>query len=241
MGWDETVPSRRRSPWGVLALVMLTGLAMVRNGAEFAEGPPQPAAAAAVGVRPEAPQAAPSAPAAQQPDQMSQQVPEQLPTSPPMPPPEPLEHSSVQRVRIPSIKVDAPVMTVGLDAAGWIDAPPPQDPNLAGWYLNGISPGQQGSAVIVGHVDNAKGPAVFYGLGSVRKGNRIEVQRYDGRTAVFEVYGVEVFSKDDFPGARVYGDTGAPELRVITCGGSYSKARGYDGNVVVFARMVETR
>ncbi|MDJ0382802.1 class F sortase [Streptomyces sp. G-G2] len=223
MSEEETQQSRRRSPWGVVALVMLTGLAMVRNGAEFEHGPPQPAAAAAVAVRPQQqPTPAQSAPA-------------------PAPNLEVLEHSSVQRVRIPSISVDAPVMTVGLDAEGWIDAPPPQDPNLAGWYLNGISPGQQGSAVIVGHVDNAKGPAVFYGLGSVRKGSRIEVQRYDGRTAVFEVYGVEVFSKDAFPGARVYGDTGQPELRVITCGGGYSKNRGYDGNVVVFARMVETR
>ncbi|MCX4529455.1 MULTISPECIES: class F sortase [unclassified Streptomyces] len=211
---------RRRSPWGVLALVMLSGLAMMRNGATAEDGPPQPAAAAAVAVSSD-----------------------QLPVNPPEPPQdmEVLEHSSVQRVRIPAIRVDAPVMTVGLDAQGWIDAPPPQDPNLAGWYLNGISPGQRGSAVIVGHVDNAQGPAVFYGLGSLRKGNHIEVERYDGRTAVFEVYGVEVFSKESFPGARVYGDTGHPELRVITCGGGYSKAKGYDGNVVVFARMVQAR
>lgn len=210
---------RRRSPWGALALVMLSGLAMMRNGANAEEGPPQPAAAAAVARA------------------------EHLPAQAPTPPAdlEVLEHSSVQRIRIPAINVDAPVMTVGLDAQGWIDAPPPQDRNLAGWYLNGISPGQQGSAVIVGHVDNAQGPAVFYGLGSLKPGSRIEVERYDGRTAVFEVYGVEVFSKQAFPGSRVYGDTGHPELRVITCGGSYSKAKGYDGNVVAFARMVAAR
>lgn len=220
MGEDETGQSRKRSPWGVIALVMLTGLAMVRNGVNIDDGPPQPTAASAVAV-----------------------TADQLPANPPTPPAdmELLEHSSVQRIRIPTISVDAPVMTVGLDAQGWIDAPPPQDRNLAGWYLNGISPGQRGSAVIVGHVDNAQGPAVFYGLGSVKPGNHIEVERYDGRTAVFEVYGVEVFSKDAFPGARVYGDTGHAELRVITCGGGYSKARGYDGNVVVFARMVEAR
>ncbi len=220
MGEDETGQSRKRSPWGVLALVMLTGLAMVRNGVNVGDGPPQPTAASAVAV-----------------------TADQLPADPPTPPAdmEVLEHSSVQRIRIPTINVDAPVMTVGLDAEGWIDAPPPQDRNLAGWYLNGISPGQRGSAVIVGHVDNAQGPAVFYGLGSVKPGNHIEVERYDGRTAVFEVYGVEVFSKEAFPGARVYGDTGHAELRVITCGGGYSKARGYDGNVVVFARMVEAR
>ncbi|AWZ07773.1 MULTISPECIES: class F sortase [unclassified Streptomyces] len=219
-------PSRRRSPWGAIALVMLSGLAMMRNGADVDAGPPQPAAAAAVGAA-----ATVGSPA------------DQTPAEPPAPPPdlEVLEHSSVQRVRIPSISVDAPVMTVGLDATGWIDAPPAQERNLAGWYLNGISPGQQGSAVIVGHVDNAQGPAVFYGLGAVQKGSRIEVARYDGRTAVFEVYGVEVFAKNAFPGARVYGDTGQPELRVITCGGGYSKAGGYDGNVVVFARMVEAR
>ncbi|MFJ3202377.1 class F sortase [Streptomyces sp. NPDC086989] len=230
---ESEQPPRRRSPWGVLALVMLSGLAMMRNGADVGDGPPQPTAAAAVGVPAEQLPADPPGPG-QQPMQQQQQ---------PAAPAEvaPLEHSSVQRIRIPNIKVDAPVMPVELDAQGWIQAPPPQDPNLAGWYLNGISPGQRGSAVIVGHVDNASGPAVFYGLGALRKGNHIEVERYDGRTAVFEVYGVEVFSKETFPGARVYGDTGQPELRVITCGGGYSKARGYDGNVVVFARMVQVR
>ncbi|MFJ9643079.1 class F sortase [Streptomyces sp. NPDC004244] len=217
---ESEQPRRRWSPWGVLALVMLSGLAMMRNGADVGDGPPQPTAAAAVSAPVGQPPGASPGPAT------ASQV---------------LDHSSVQRIRIPAIRVDAPVMTVGLDAQGWVDAPPPEDPNLAGWYLNGISPGQRGSSVIVGHVDNAAGPAVFYGLGSLRKGHRIEVDRYDGRTAVFEVYGVEVFSKDTFPGSRVYGDTGRPELRVITCGGGYSKARGYEGNVVVFARMVEAR
>lgn len=95
--------------------------------------------------------------------------------------------------------------------------------------------------MLVGHVDNLSGPAVFYGLGALTKGEHVEVTRYDGRVAVFEIYGVEVFSKADFPGPRVYGDTGYAELRVITCGGGYSKAGGYDGNVVVFARLTETR
>jgi hypothetical protein len=95
--------------------------------------------------------------------------------------------------------------------------------------------------VVVGHVDNEAGPAVFYGLGSLKRGAHVEVTRFDGRVAVFEVYGIEVFSKEDFPGVRVYGDTGHPELRVITCGGGYSKAHGYDGNVVAFARLVATR
>ncbi|WP_424210866.1 class F sortase [Streptomyces sp. BI20] len=224
---------RRPSPWGAIALVLLTGVALIRNGATQEEGPPQPTAASAVGGGVKAPPRASAAPRA--PDEAGRESagPEGAVPA--------LDHSSVQRVRIPSIRVDAPVMTVGLDAEGWIDAPPAQDPNLAGWYLNGVSPGQKGTSVLVGHVDTERGPAVFYGLGSLAKGSRIEVDRYDGRTAVFEVYGVEVFAKDDFPGARVYGDTGGAELRVITCGGGYTRSKGYDGNVVAFARMVESR
>ncbi|WP_411074872.1 class F sortase [Streptomyces sp. cmx-4-7] len=216
---DFRVSERRRlQPWGVLALAMLSGLAMMRNGVDAVSGPPQPAAAA----RPVAPPTAPVAPSAAA----------GL---------EPLPFAPASRIKIPAIRVAAPIMDVGLDADGWVAAPPPQDANLAGWYQNGISPGQRGTAVVVGHVDNTQGPAVFYGLGSLEKGQHIEVERYDGRVAVFEIYGVEVYAKDDFPGVRVYADTGQPELRVITCGGGYTRARGYDGNVVVYARMVGSR
>jgi hypothetical protein len=214
-GYGGTGP-RRRSPWGVLALVLLTGAALMKNGVDVSLGPPQPAAAASLG-RPAGETFAPPA------------APRSLPPGPP------------ERIRIDSIGVDAPVMNVGLDPDGWIAAPPPENANIAGWYQNGVSPGQRGTAVLVGHVDNHSGPAVFYGLGSLEKGRRIEVPRLDGRTAVFEVYGVEVYDKENFPAARVYGDTGFPELRVITCGGAYSRAGGYDGNVVVFARMVSSR
>ncbi|MEU8760274.1 class F sortase [Streptomyces sp. NPDC048659] len=209
--------ARRRQPWGALALVMLSGLAMMRNGVGFESGPPQPTAAARPVTRPVGP--APTAAAGLQP----------LPFAP------------ASRIRIPALRVAAPVMDVGLDPNGWIAAPPAQDANLAGWYQNGIAPGQRGTAVVVGHVDNMAGPAVFYGLGSLQKGQHVEVERYDGRVAVFEIYGVEVYAKDDFPGVQVYADTGEPELRVITCGGGYSRSRGYDGNVVVYARMVSTR
>ncbi|MFJ8821205.1 class F sortase [Streptomyces sp. NPDC102467] len=212
---DEEQP-RKRAPWGVIALVLLTGLALIRNGSgEFDIGPPQPASAAAADSR--------------------------TPAWATSKAPEPLPFSLVERVRIPAIRVDAPVTQVGLDAEGWVDAPPPGDPNLAGWFTGAVSPGEKGTAVVVGHVDNRQGPAVFYGLGSLKKGNHVEVLRKDGRTAVFEVYGIEVFEKSNFPGQKVYAATGAPELRVITCGGGFSRGSGYAGNVVAFARLVSVR
>ncbi|EDY43435.2 class F sortase [Streptomyces sp. SPB074] len=200
---------RGRAPWGVLALVLLTGIALLRDGSgEHVSAPPQPAPAAA----PDS--AAPVAGTGRG-----------------------LGFSRPRRVRVPDIRVDAPVRPVGLDAQGWVQAPPPAARNLVGWFSGSVSPGERGPAVLVGHVDDTKGPAVFYGLGALRKGRHIAVERADGRTALFEVYGVEVFAQDDFPGERVYGATAGPELRVITCGGVYHSGSGYDGNVVVFARM----
>ncbi|MGV9991751.1 class F sortase [Streptomyces sp. NPDC003374] len=213
---EELRRRKKRAPWGVIALVLLTGLALIRNGSgEFDVGPPQPATAAAPDTS-RAPVLPPGTPAT---------LPRSLP----------------DRVKIPVIQVDAPVTAVGVDSDGWVAAPPPDDPNLAGWFNGAVTPGEKGTAVVVGHVDNSMGPAVFYGLGALKKGNHVEVHRKDGRTAVFEVYGVEVFEKNDFPGDRVYGSKGTPELRVITCGGGYTKQTGYKGNVVVFARLVDVK
>ncbi|QNS07822.1 class F sortase [Streptomyces xanthii] len=157
------------------------------------------------------------------------------------PPADPLPASTPVRVRIPEIGVDAPLTRVGRDAEGWLDAPPPDDANLAGWYTKAVTPGERGTAVIDGHVDNARGPAVFYGLGSLEKGEHIEVDRADGSTAVFEVHGIDVVDKNDFPDRKVYGSTGLPELRVITCGGRYDKRTGYSGNVVLYGLLTEVR
>ncbi|WP_031110468.1 class F sortase [Streptomyces sp. NRRL S-146] len=213
---EEEARPRKRAPWGVIALVLLTGLALIRNGSgEFNEGPPQPATAAAADNR--------------------------VPGGTFAGTVRPLPYALPDRVRIPAIQVDAPIIPVGLDADGWVGAPPPEDPNLAGWFTGAVTPGEKGTAVVVGHVDNQQGPAVFYGLGALKKGNRVEVARQDGKTAMFEIYGVEVFEKNNFPGDRVYGSKGAPELRVITCGGGFSKQEGYAGNVVAFARLVEVR
>ncbi|MGX1269813.1 class F sortase [Streptomyces phaeoluteigriseus] len=152
-----------------------------------------------------------------------------------------LPPSPPDRVRIPSIRVDAPLVGLGLTASGSLDVPPAAKENLAGWYESGTTPGETGTAIVAGHVDNADGPAVFYGLGAVRRGATIEVDRRDGGVAVFTVDAVEVYDARAFPDEKVYGAAARPELRVITCGGGYSRTTGYRGNVVVFAHLTGSR
>ncbi|MEU0113757.1 class F sortase [Streptomyces bobili] len=158
--------------------------------------------------------------------------PRSAPALPPSPP---------DRVRIPSIRVDAPLMGLGLTTSGSLDVPPAARKNLAGWYESGTTPGETGTAIVAGHVDNADGPAVFYDLGAVRRGATIEVDRRDGGVAVFTVDAVEVYDAHAFPDKKVYGAAARAELRVITCGGGYSRATGYRGNVVVFAHLTGSR
>ncbi|MFE1750355.1 class F sortase [Streptomyces anandii] len=156
-------------------------------------------------------------------------------TAPALPP------SPPTRIRIPSIRVNAPLTGLGLTKSGSLDVPPAKEKNLAGWYEAGTTPGERGTAIVAGHVDNAEGPAVFYDLGALKKGAIVELDRRDGSVAVFTVDAVEVYAASDFPDEKVYGAARRPELRVITCGGGYSRATGYQGNVVVFAHLTGSR
>ncbi|KFF98086.1 class F sortase [Streptomyces europaeiscabiei] len=153
----------------------------------------------------------------------------------------PLPPSPPDRIRIPSIRVDAPLMGLGLTPTGSLDVPPAEKENLAGWYEAGSTPGARGTSIVAGHVDNADGPAVFFGLGALKRGATVEVDRRDGGIAVFTVDAVEVYDARDFPDQKVYGASTRAELRVITCGGGYSRATGYQGNVVVFAHLTGSR
>ena len=136
----------RRGAWFTVVCVLLLGLFFLRNGTtQVADGPPQPGSAVAVRHATADP-------------------------LPPAPAPAPVPHSAPQRITVPSVKVDAPLIEVGLDADGWVEPPPLENRNLAGWYRESVSPGERGTSVIVGHVDNKAGPAVFYELGALEPG-----------------------------------------------------------------------
>ena len=155
-----------------------------------------------------------------------------------VPPPLVMPMAVPERVRIPKIKVNAPVESLGLDKDGWLEVPSLKRPNLTGWYRLGPSPGQLGPAVIVGHVNSKAGPAVFARLRTLGKGDTVEVKREDGSLAVFTVDEVEGVHKRRFPTARVYGNLPHAGLRLITCGGEFDpKSGSYDDNVIVYASL----
>jgi sortase (surface protein transpeptidase) len=138
------------------------------------------------------------------------------------------------RVRIAAIGVDADLTTIGVDDAGALV--PPDDYSRAGWFAAGPAPGAVGPAVLAGHVDDRTGPAVFFRLEELEPGDRVVVTGSDGQAVEFAVTRVAAYPKTDFATAEVYGPTTGPELRLITCGGSFDRTRrSYTDNVVVYA------
>jgi sortase (surface protein transpeptidase) len=112
-----------------------------------------------------------------------------------------------------------------------------------GWYAGGVRPGAAGTALMVGHVDTRTRPAVFYKLSTLAPGRTVRVVRDDGKVAEFTVEAVEVLPRDRFDAHRAYGTRrpGRAELRLITCGGTFDRARGnYTANVIVSAYLTGT-
>ncbi|WP_241248960.1 class F sortase [Rhodococcus sp. X156] len=148
-----------------------------------------------------------------------------------------LDRSAPVRLQIPSIGVDSALMDLGLQPDGTMQVPPTGFP--AGWYTGAPTPGEQGPAVLAGHVDWAGSPGVFHELRSVRPGAEVAISRADGTVATFRVSQVEQHDKDAFPTGLVYGNLDRAGLRLITCGGSFDEqASSYRDNIVVFADLV---
>jgi len=138
---------------------------------------------------------------------------------------------------IPAIGVRTSLVKLGLQASGSLQVPPTTA--VAGWYTGSPRPGAVGSSVIVGHVDSDAGPGVFYRLSTLKPGDRVYVGRADGTLAVFGITRVQMYSKDAFPTIQVYGADPDPELRLITCGGTFDPDTGhYLSNVVAYATVV---
>ena len=247
MGFGQHSARRRRHTVVVAAcaaLIVVGGGAVTWAATQQVESPPAPPAASSTTQEPPASSTAPEKDSAE----ASTSAPSTAGSKPAAgsstssPEVEPLPASPPVAVRLPGIDVESPVHGLGLDEEGKLQVPSGKRYNEVAWYDGSPTPGEVGPAVLEGHVTGTGyAPSVFFELGDTRKGDRIEVDRADGSTATFEVTEVKSSPKDDFPRIDVYGATDGPELRVITCGGTFDKDAGrHLDNVIVFAKLVKS-
>ena len=145
-----------------------------------------------------------------------------------------------RRIRIPSIGVSARVGPLQLAPNRTMETP--KNFSETGWFEPGHEPGEQGPAVIVGHVDSKSGAAVFYKLRKLRRGDIIRISRADGTAVRFRVEGLERWPKSEFPTKKVFGHTTKSTLRLVTCSGNFDPTVGhYVDNTIVYAVRVQSR
>ncbi|MEV5380575.1 class F sortase [Streptomyces nondiastaticus] len=149
---------------------------------------------------------------------------------------DPLPGAGPQTLEVKVLGLKAPIESHGLDKLGGVELPPYERADAVAWYKDGPSPGSEGPAVIVGHVDTEKAPAVFAGLSVLKRGAKIHVTRTDGIVAEFTVEDIAVVPNEPFDADKLYGpvDTDRAELRLVTCGGDYDRKKHlYSANIVV--------
>ncbi len=152
-------------------------------------------------------------------------------------------------IQIPSLGLDAPILPVGEDQYGAMQAPGPGHPAsdpiwaTAFWWKLGAQPGQPGNAVLAGHVDRNDGShAIFWNLGQIQPGDLITITTQSGQTLRFQVTNVEAFDNPDGgPNdpviQRVFGPASTANLNLITCYGSWI-GTDYNQRLVVFSTLV---
>jgi len=145
--------------------------------------------------------------------------------------------SEPMRIRIPAVSINTTFeRPIGVNDDGTIEVP--ESYEQVAYYKYGPTPGELGPAVVLGHVDSFKGPAVFWPLRMLAPGDEIYIERQNGTTAVFTVTSLEDHQQSGFPTQKVYGDLDYAGLRLITCSGTYDHNRlEYSHNLIVFAEL----
>jgi len=155
-------------------------------------------------------------------------------------PPTATAESIPARLQIPSLNIDTRVQQVGLTTKGNMGVP--TNFKDVGWYKYGTVPGQLGSAVIGGHVDNALALAgVFKRLDELLVGDSVYVVTADGTKLRFVVTDIESYPYTEAPANIIFTQNDAARLNLITCAGSWIPSRRtYDKRLVIYTKFADS-
>jgi hypothetical protein len=142
------------------------------------------------------------------------------------------------RLTIPGRGVDAPVDPVGVESDGRMTLPDLVD--RVGWYRFGPVPGEPGSAVIAGHVDDREqGLGALAPLREATVDDEVVVTDAAGTSTRWRVVSRELIQKQALPLDVLFAREGPPRLTLVTCGGPFLPEFGsYRDNVVVVAEAL---
>jgi Sortase (surface protein transpeptidase) len=146
---------------------------------------------------------------------------------------------SPNRIEIPKIHANAPIVKVGTTPNGELDVP--LNPKTVGWWQYGAKPGATaGTAILAGHINYAGVTGSMAQIGKLNPGDKVYVfgkQNADDRHEVtFTVTGVRTYHKTSLPYKQIFDQHSVGRIAIVTCGGPFDASTGnYLDNIVVFA------
>ena len=139
------------------------------------------------------------------------------------------------RIKIPKIKVDTTIESVGLTPQGAMGVPTSLVTTT--WFNLGPRPGEIGSAVIAGHYGWEKGvAAVFNSVHKLIAGDTIVIEDENGVTFTFVVRELRSFAPKANASDVFSSNDEKAHLNLVTCEGTWNAVqKSYSDRLVVFA------
>jgi hypothetical protein len=146
---------------------------------------------------------------------------------------------SPNRIEIPKIHANAPIVRVGTTPDGELEIP--LNPHTVGWWQYGAKPGATvGTAILAGHINYAGVTGSMAEIGTLNPGDEVYVfgkqNANDKHEVRFRVTGVRTYHKTHLPYQEIFDQKSVGRIVIVTCGGPFDATTGsYLDNIVVFA------
>lgn len=139
------------------------------------------------------------------------------------------------RIIASTIRLNARVNGIGTTNDGLIAVP--KSYTSVGWYNKGVTVGEDGPAVFVGHYTGGNG-GVFDNLSNLSDGDLITVKNGKNEVFTYKVTKKVEYPRDKVPMTEIFKKDGKSRLEIITCSGKWQSSN-YDNRLVVSAEIVQ--
>jgi len=148
------------------------------------------------------------------------------------------------RLVIERIRVDAPIVELGLDGNG-VPQVPLNGKDVA-WYNFSAKPGAGSNAVFAGHVNWAGALGAFGKIDELVEGDTVRLIADDGRQFAYEVRANYAVDPEDRESLKVMAPTETDTITLITCSGTWvpDPSERFGGNyttrTIVQAKLISS-
>jgi len=156
-----------------------------------------------------------------------------------VPPPPALDDTPPVRIKIADLGINAAVVPMDMGADRLL--PIPDNGHDVVWYSYGARLGEEGNAVMAGHIDWNSERGVFWALQEAQPGQSITITSGVGHTYEYRVDWARSFSEDSPEGlVALRSLVGGTTLTLVTCTGRFdAQSRSYLDRHIVRATLVK--